>query len=282
MTGFGRGAAILGTHTVSVELASVNRKQLDVSVWIPREWQCFESAVLSVLRTRIARGAVKCTVAVTAGGPDGNPLTDGVAAVRDAARRLGIADTLTAGDLIALMTADIRPPIPPPDAEAESALRAALNGAADRLNAMRGHEGAIIAEDIRARLAALRSMLRDIEAEAPALPARYRERLQQRFREILPQSPEIPAEVLARETALFAERCDIAEEMTRLNAHFEHAESLLNGEGPCGRPLDFLCQEFFREINTTGSKCASNAISHRVIEFKTLLETVREQVQNLE
>lgn len=282
MTGFGRGTAVLGAYTVTVELASVNRKQLDVSVWIPREWQCFESVALSVLRGKLARGAVKCSVTIAAGSTVGDPLADSVANLRETARRLGIPAALTVADLLTLMSGDIRTPIPQPDADAEAALRAALSAAADCLSAMREHEGALLEKDIRERLTHLRDMLKSIQYFSRDLPAIYRKNLQQRFREILPQHPELPADILAREAALFAERCDIAEEITRLHAHFDHADAVLKDGSPCGRALDFLCQEFFREINTVGSKCASDEISYHVIEFKTLLETVREQVQNLE
>ncbi len=283
MTGFGRGSAAGATHTITVEIATVNRKQFDANLWLPREWMGFEARLLGVLREAIARGAVKCSVTV-------KPLTDTDAthAVAERFRRLqATAETLglqgkgTLSDLVLLSTEE-EPAIPEPTDEQWEVLETATRNALEGLRAMRLHEGARIADDLRERLARLQAMHREIEALAPSLPAQWRDTLRRRIEELLPEGRVLDESVLEREVALFAERVDIAEELTRLNAHFAHAETLLSGEAPCGRALDFLCQEFFREINTTGSKCSNSTIARIVIAFKTLLETVREQVQNLE
>ncbi len=282
MTGFGRGVASLGEYSVTVELTTVNRKQFDANVWLPREWHCFEVPLLTFLKTHIARGAVKCSVSVVAGGANRNPALGVLETLRAVAREAQISDTPTLSDLIALTTADVAQALPSPDDVAQEALFRAAEVAVAQLTAMRSHEGALIVKDLRERLGRLAEIQQEIESIAPTLPKLYQAALLQRIQELTAGAVILPEDVLAREVALFAERCDIAEEMTRLRAHFVHADTLLTGDSPCGRALDFLCQEFMREINTTGSKCNNHQIAQRVITFKTLLETVREQVQNLE
>lgn len=286
MTGFGRGVATCDAYTLTVEIATVNRKQFDASIWLPREWMCFEVKLHGLLRSAIARGAVKCTVNVklTAAKDDASQALTGrfrqLCALADS---LNLACNPTLSDLIALATAEAAPlTLPEPDETIETALREATHAALTQLETMRRHEGERIAADIRERLARLQEMYEAINTIAPTLPPLYREQLRKRIHELLPEGIALEEGHLEREVALFSDRCDISEELTRLQAHFAHAQTLLNGTEPCGRALDFLCQEFFREINTTGSKCASNEISALTIRFKTLLETVREQVQNIE
>lgn len=283
MTGFGRGSAAGETHAITVEIATVNRKQFDATLWLPREWMGFEARLLGLLREGIARGAVKCSVTV-------KPLTDADATLalaerfrvfRAAAARLGLRGEGTLSDLVALGAAG-EVSAPEPTEALWETLAQATRKALEGLRAMRLHEGERIAADLRGRLARLREMHAEIAAIAPSLPTQWRDTLRKRIEALLPEGRALDEGTLEREVALFAERVDIAEELTRLAAHFAHAETLLAGEAPCGRALDFLCQEFFREINTTGSKCGDGAIARKVIAFKTLLETVREQVQNLE
>jgi len=285
MTGFGRGEATTPTHLVAVELATVNRKQFDATVWLPREWLAFESRLLQTLKAEIARGAVKCAVTVKplarAGAEDA--LASRWRQLCQTAQALGVPGGGAFSDLVALAASEAAAGTAPEPSEAFwEALESAAKAALGALRAMRLHEGERIAADLRDRLARLRVLHGKIVSIAPTLPALYRDALQKRIAELLPEGRTLDEGVLEREVALFADRADIAEELTRLDAHFAHAETLLSGDAPCGRPLDFLCQEFFREINTTGSKCGNSAIARLVIEFKTLLETVREQVQNLE
>ena len=284
MTGFGRGHASTATHGLTVEISTVNRKQFDAVFWLPREWMSFEIRLNALLRKNICRGAVKCFVSVKplAETGDGTGLVQRFREIRALAGTLGVRCEPTLSDLLALRASEEAVAVPEPDEAVWAALEAAACEALRGLQAMRLHEGERIAEDIRERLGRLRGMYEAIALIAPELPARYRDALRTRIAELLPSGQVLDGIELEREVAIFAEKCDIAEELTRLKAHFEHAETLLGGEEPCGRPLDFLCQEFFREINTTGSKCNSERIARTVIAFKTLLETVREQVQNLE
>ncbi len=285
MTGFGRGSAGTPNYSVTVEISTVNRKQFDGSVWVPREWLAFEPRILALLRESIVRGAVKCMVSVKAlsVADSAQALAERLEWVKAASEKLGIAGKATFADVVALSTAEgVAVCVPEPTDEAWSHTEQAVREALGHVCKMREHEGVRIAEDLRKRLHALHDIYTQICALAPALPSLYRDALSKRLKELLPAGAPLDPGMLEREVALFADRCDISEELTRLGAHFAHAETLLAGDAPCGRPLDFLCQEFFREINTTGSKCSSGDIARQVIAFKTLLETFREQVQNLE
>lgn len=285
MTGFGRGSSTAADYAITVEISTVNRKQFDASIWLPREWMIFEVPLQKLLKERIVRGAIKCSVSVQQ--LTGTTLTDQIsqrlAAITQLSEQLGLSGKVTLSDLVALSTAGAEETtLPTPDDAQWEPLQAAATQALEQLEAMRRLEGEKITQDIRERLKTLHGHYTEISAIAPTLPSQHRDVLAKRIQELLPEGIVLNEELLAKEVALFADRCDISEELTRLDTHFVHAEKLLSGSEPCGRALDFLCQEFFREINTTGSKCASDRISEVVIRFKTLLETVREQVQNLE
>lgn len=269
---------------VTVELSSVNRKQFDATLWLPKEWLSFEARLLGLLRTAISRGAVKglVTVRPLSGADAAAALEARLRVVREAAGRLGLKGEPTVSDLAALAAAAPEPPPPGPTEPVWETVEAAARDALKGLVETRRAEGGRIAEDLRKRLEGLRGIHAQIAALAPTLPPLWKEALRKRLAELLPAGTALDAGTLEREAALFADRCDIAEELTRLASHFAHAETLLSGEAPGGRPLDFLCQELNREANTIGSKCAGTEIPRLVLAFKTLLETFREQVQNLE
>lgn len=269
---------------VTVELSSVNRKQFDATLWLPKEWLSFEARLLGLLRTAISRGAVKglVTVRPLSGADAAAALEARLRVVREAAGRLGLKGEPTVSDLAALAAAAPEPPPPEPTEPVWGTVEAAARDALKGLVETRRAEGGRIAEDLRKRLEGLRGIHAQIAALAPTLPPLWKEALRKRLAELLPTGTTLDAGTLEREAALFADRCDIAEELTRLASHFAHAETLLSGEAPGGRPLDFLCQELNREANTIGSKCAGTEIPRLVLAFKTLLETFREQVQNLE
>jgi uncharacterized protein (TIGR00255 family) len=159
--------------------------------------------------------------------------------------------------------------------------RAAL-AALESLEVMRRREGQALEQDFRTRFAALERLGKEIAALAPAVPAAYKAVLEKRLAELLGPGCVADPALVAREVAVFADRCDVSEELTRLASHFAQVGKVLDAGGACGRTLDFLCQELFREINTTGSKANQAEISRLVIDFKAGLEAAREQVQNVE
>lgn len=285
MTGFGRGVAEADGFSAVVELSTINRKQFENCVLVPRELAVLESRVDATLRGAIRRGLVKGSIAVStasagAASIDMDLAAAQVSALRDAATKLGLADDLSASVLLSLPDAiTLKPRI---DAEkAWPVIGRALSAALDSLSAMRLREGAVLAADLNGRLDALSGIRDEIARRAPTAPEMYRDKLEERIAK-LSRGMTLDQETLAREVALFADRTDVSEELTRLGSHLDQARALLSSDEPAGRTLDFLCQEMLREINTTGSKSADAGITDAVISFKSLLETFREQVQNIE
>jgi uncharacterized protein (TIGR00255 family) len=288
MTGHGRGEATRGAVRAEVELWSVNRRQLEARLALPRALSALEPRVQEALGRSLKRGCVSGTAKITASGSgrraarvEMDAARQYLGGLRRVARALGLKDDLSAQSLLAVPEL-VRCPSPADDPEAAwPALSQALARAVRGLVAMRREEGAALARDIGLRLARLRRLRLRIGALAPRVPARYRKRLLDRLREAGAAAAAGSQELL-REVALLADRSDISEELTRLDSHLGQAGGHLGRGGTVGRTLDFLCQEMFREINTAGSKANDAAISRQVVLFKAELERMREQVQNLE
>ena len=271
MTGFGRGSAETGGFRAEAELSSVNRKQFDCAVSLPAGLSGLEEKC-----RRLVAAGLTGDVAV-----DAEFVRNRVATLRAIAAAAGVPAEISLADLARMP--DVLSAVssfPRPD-DAWPAVEAAVSAAVASHRAMREREGAALRRDLEGRVAALRTLRDRIAARAPLVPAAYRDALARRVAELgSPLSPDDPA--LAREIALFADRCDVSEELTRLAAHLDHALALFEAPEPAGRKLDFLAQEMHRESNTIGSKANDAAISSAVIEAKALVETFREQVQNLE
>ena len=290
MTGRGAGTASGRLARVEIELSSVNRKQLDVDVGLPRFLSSFESRVQELVQSRLSRGRVSGEIRVTwaetaqAAGArvDLGLARATVAAWRAAAKKLGLPDDLKASALLSLPglvsfehgERDLEALWP--------AVRKALEAALGRLQAMRRKEGAALGRDLRARLATLRKETAAIAERAPGVAETYRANLLKRIGETLPGTDLAGDERLLKEVALFADKADVAEELVRLDSHFRQASGLLKTGGVVGRTLDFLVQEMGREINTIGSKANDGEIARRVVACKAELERFREQVQNIE
>ena len=290
MTGRGTGAAAGRLARVEVELSSVNRKQLDVDVGLPRFLSSFESRVQELVQGRLSRGRVTGEIRVTwaeAAQAAGARVDLGLAraavtALRAAAKKLGLPDDLKASALLALpgLVALERGER---DLEALwPTVRKALDAALAKLQAMRKKEGAALGRDLQGRLATLRTLVGEIAARAPGVAETYRANLLKRIAAALPDADLAGDERLLKEVALFADKADVAEELVRLDSHFRQAAGLLKTGGVAGRTLDFLVQEMGREINTIGSKANDGEIARRVVACKAELERFREQVQNLE
>ncbi len=290
MTGFGRGEFSGQGHKVTVELSSVNRKQFDCSVSMPRELASCEARLQKTVSSQIKRGYVKGIITVersaegdqACAGIDLVAAQQQIGALRHAARELGLVDDLTLSSLFkmqGLMRSSCT--IDTPD-QIWPAIEKAVLQALGKLLQMRSHEGDVLEKDIRKRLKSLQKICAQIARIAPKVPGQYKKTLHQRLEKLLENESLLDKDALAREVALFADRCDISEELTRLKSHFHQTEMILDKGGVCGRTLDFICQEMFREINTTGTKAVNAEISTLVIDFKAGLEAIREQVQNIE
>ena len=288
MTGFGRGERSSDGVRVTVELRSVNHRFLDVQVKAPRALLSLEPHIVGAVRDRLERGRVDVYIrreALSGGG--GQARVDAalagsiLAAARAAAVDLGITGDLSLADLLGqpgVLT--IEEPTIDADGEAPILLDA-LSDALAELLTMRASEGARLTDDIAGRLVTVEGHVEAILERADVLPERLSTRLHKRLDALLVDADVDPAR-LAQEVAVLADKAAIDEEITRLRSHVDQARELLAAEGPAGRKLDFLVQEFHREANTISSKSADEAISRGALALKSEIEKIREQVANLE
>jgi uncharacterized protein (TIGR00255 family) len=288
MTGFGRGSSATEQWHANVEIGSVNRKQAEVVVLVPRELSELEGRVRKAVLGVASRGRIQVAITIErAQGTSAAIRVDAALAhaFHDAFIELGktvghpllptASDYLRQPGIVSLGGLEI-------DAEqAWLAIEPALKDALAGLVAMRKSEGEHLKADFLARLGTLVSFTEKIAADAPQRLLRQRDLLGKRLRDAgLDLDPS--DERVVKELALFADRCDVSEELTRLDSHFTKFREYLEATEPPGRALDFLCQELFREFNTIGSKANDAGIAQVIVEAKTELEKIREQVQNVE
>jgi len=290
MTGFGRAQAAGEKVVVSVEVRSVNHRHLDVSIKLPRLAASLEGEARRVIQERVQRGRIDVAVGVGAvAGETVQQVTVDVPLARayiEASRRL--ADGLAIADGLPLAWVLDRPgvvrieePEPPAAGVLWPILEEALARALDELVERRETEGEALAAALRELHEALVREIERIVSRVPRAAGRRQGRFEERLRALLGVHPIDESRVLT-EVAIWAEKTDIGEELTRLQAHLEQFALMLKDGGPVGRPLDFLIQEMNREINTVASKADDLELSQSAITAKGLLEKVREQVQNLE
>ena len=288
MTGFGEGVASVDGIRVAVEISSVNRKQLDVNISLPRNLVALDAQVQGLVRKEFSRGRISGIVRVEASaGSAGVVKVDSMLAaqyvegLRQAAKKLKLPDDLGA-ETLARLPGLVSIEQENLDADhVTNVLGQAMGKALCGLAKMRAAEGRALEKDLRNRLSLLDGRMKEIKVLSSKVVESYRKKLFQRLEDA--GLEDLAAdERMVKEIALFADRCDISEELTRLKSHLAQARRLLRSAEPVGRTFDFLCQELFREINTIGSKAGEVEITRQVLDFKTELERIREQVQNVE
>jgi uncharacterized protein (TIGR00255 family) len=286
MTGYGTGTASVEGCVIAVSARAVNHRYFDVRTKMPPELLDFTDVVERVARQQISRGRVEVTVRLER--PAGEEITLATNRAMAAISQLRVLRDQTApGEALPL---GLLAAVPGLFSEAtplapdllRDALHRALEQAFNALNEMRRTEGAALTNDLLARLQRLRELGGSIAGRAPDLVAQYRTKLHARIAKLLSDGSlaSDPAR-LETEVAIFADRADVTEEITRLNAHCDHFADIAASDDAVGRTLDFLLQEMGREANTIGSKISDASITHLVVEIKTELERVREQVQNV-
>jgi len=288
MTGFGAGRAKAGEEELSVELKSLNHKFCEVKLRLPRELSSLELALGKLIKERVSRGAVEVTVKRTStGGGEAVPTVD-VALAREYQRALTeLAATLGLKSELRVQDVAFQPGVLRMEergvdvGQATLAGTAAVEQALVALTRMRETEGAAIRADLASRLGLVERVAGELRELAPTAVEEYQRRLSERVAELARTVAVEPARLI-QEVAIFAERTDVAEEMTRLTSHLAQFRDLLDSAEPSGRKMDFLVQEMHREVNTTGSKSQHPAIASRVVALKAELERIREQVQNVE
>ncbi len=294
MTGYGRAQMLEDGRDVLVEIRAVNHRYYEFSARLPRTCLYLEEKLKSFLNGRIGRGKVEVSVTITR--PDGKDaqiavnrsVAEGyVNALRMLNEELGengglwLSDDLTLNSLLRL-----------PDVftvtkeqEDENAVWAVVSAAAaqalDSFVKMREAEGGRLADDLSGKLDGLEAMLRQVESIVPSIAENYRQRLYAKLTELLADT-NIDEQRILTETAIFAEKTAIDEETVRLHSHIAQFRTLLRSEEPIGRKLDFLVQEMNREVNTIGSKAQDLSVTRLVVDMKSEIEKIREQIQNIE
>jgi len=288
MTGYGRGEVDQGGVKISVELSSVNRKQSDIVINLPRDLVELEPRIRQAINERLSRGRTSVLVALQNGANGDRKLALDTALARsyhDAMRQL--QGELNAPGEITISTILQAPGVMRFSEESLSADEAwpaverALASALTDLVKMRSREGEHLAEDLGIRLKTIRDAVNEVNLLFPEVVRKFRAALFDRISKA-GLDLALDDERLLKEVAIFADRSDVSEELTRLESHLTQFTEHLRKEEPVGRALEFITQEVFRELNTLGAKSNDAAISQRVVFCKAELEKIREQIQNLE
>ena len=288
MTGYGSAKGCCEGLNIGIELRSVNNRYLDCSVRLPRGFLFAEEAVKSRVQTHISRGKIDVYVSVDSTGADAmvvkvnEKLAAGyVEAVRQLADAYGLENSLTAtalGRMPDVLSVEKH------DADADAVTAAISETAEQALLAyddMRRREGQKLHDDISGRLDTIERYVGEIERRSPETVREYRERLWKKMSEVL-QNTALDEQRILLEAGIFADKVAVDEETVRLRSHIAQMRSMLAEGSPIGRKMDFLVQEFNRESNTIGSKCNDSAVTKIVIELKSEIEKIREQIQNIE
>lgn len=290
MTGYGRGSADAVKHNVriEVEITSVNRKTLDAQVSCPREWNGLDQQCNDWLKDAFQRGRVNIQIKAetTEGAQSGlawsaQSMSESLDRLRSFAESQNIPFVVDSHVLLDLAKTLKDSSALPDWREIESSIKAAFDNALADIDIMRVNEGNTLAQDLRKRIQELDTIRQLIAKHAENTVATYRDALMNRLKQ-LKLELDINDERVLKELAIFADRSDISEELTRLSSHFEQFNEFIDTNEATGRKMDFLCQEIHREFNTTGSKSSPIEITRAVIEGKNGLERIREQVQNVE
>jgi uncharacterized protein (TIGR00255 family) len=288
MTGFGRGEGDTGLGRLIAEVRSVNHRYCDISMKLPRRLAPFEIRIKEMVRSGVTRGRVDVSLRLETQGEGKVQLNADLHlaeqyyhALQSLKEKLGLKDEITLGLLAGakdLITGreefeDVEPYWPQIDPILRQSFKA--------MDEMKGSEGESILKDIQERLNRIRQEITAIKSCFPLCLETHRERLLERLRSLL-NGLDVDPLRFQQEVAFLAERSDITEEMVRAESHLAQFSALLEKKEPVGRKMDFLIQEIHREVNTAGSKANEAEISQRVVEIKSELEKIREQVQNIE
>lgn len=288
MTGYGREQDTADKRTILVEIRSVNHRYYEFSSRIPRAYAYLDEKLKAFVNKRVSRGKVEVSVSiVNSEGSDifievNRPVALGyINALRSANEELQLRDDLSLSQICKF--SDIFSVQKTVDDEEEvwKAVETVAGRALEKFIAMREKEGQKMKEDILGRLSTLENMVCFIEKNAPLMTENYRNRLYNRLMDIL-QDKNIDEQRILTEAAIYSEKVAVDEETVRLHSHISQFRELLESDSQVGRKLDFLVQEMNREVNTTGSKAQDLDITRTVVEMKSEIEKIREQIQNIE
>lgn len=294
MTGFGRGEYTDGKRNMVVEIKTVNHRYADITIKMPRRYSFAEDKIKSAIKAHIRRGKADVFIMVeNIGDSDvsvqineelAKQYLEKMVSLRDAlGEPEGFNDQLSLLQIAGLPDVIKNTPAAEDEEEIIQALLIPTLQAAQNLDKMRTTEGEKLAEDLLAKGENLKTLLDQIAARAPQVATDYTAKLRERITELIGNSVQIPEDRILVEAAIFADKCAIDEETTRLNSHIMQLRDIVSTSNqPDGKKLDFLVQEMNREANTIGSKANDITITGYVLDLKSEIEKIREQVQNIE
>ena len=288
MTGFGKSKLEINGRVYNIEIKSVNHRYCDVNVRLPRSISCYENEIKKEVSNRVARGKIDVFIDFANYTNEGKNVVINKELAKLYIKQLKeLANEECLNDNINITEISKMPDVLQLTSEDDEndtilqELKQCLNSALDNFVNMRFIEGERIKEDLLQRIDHINSMVEQISLNSTGLIEEYVVKLEERINEIL-KNQEIDKTRLAQEVVIYADKCSIEEEVTRLNSHISQFKNLLNSNEAIGKKLDFIIQEMNRETNTIGSKANNLEITNGVIDIKTEIENIREQVQNIE
>lgn len=289
MTGYGRFETVQEETKLLIEMKSVNHRFCEVSFRLPRTLMVFEDKLRKIIQEKVHRGRIDVFITLQSENLSKKELKvdwELVQAYIDSSRRIqqewGLTGEITVKDLIGIQDLFHIEEAETDAEQIQQLLTHAIQKATEQLVHMRIEEGKALAHDLQQRVALIEETIQQLKVHAPKVVEQYRNRLEVRLKEFLEEKAEIEESRLLPEVAIFSERSNISEEITRLESHCQQFRYNLTSKEPVGRKLDFLVQEMNREVNTIGSKANDLLISQLVVELKSNVEKIKEQVQNIE
>ena len=288
MTGFGRDRRVIGEREILVEIRSVNSRYFEFNSKLPRSFQFLEDKIKGLVKEKVSRGKVEYSLTVyniqgkeTAVAVNNLVVENYVKALRETGEKLGLKDNLSLDSIFNMADAFtiVRPDVD--EDELWAAVKEVTEAAILNFISMRETEGEKMKADVLEKLSNVEEMIEKVCEISPDTVKNYRERLLEKMNEIL-EDKQISEQRILLEAGIFAEKTAIDEETVRLKSHFSQLRSMVETDEPVGRKLDFLVQEINREINTIGSKAQDLRITGIVVDAKSEVEKIREQIQNIE
>ncbi|MBQ4100239.1 MAG: YicC family protein [Oscillospiraceae bacterium] len=288
MTGYGRAQEVIDGMEITAEIKSVNHRFFEFSARVPRIYGYLEEKIKSYLQTKIARGKIDVYITVlNLEGTDVNVEVNSevagayVKALRSLSDKFDLNDDLSLSSIMRISDIFTVRKENPDEEHIWKSVLTVLEQATEKFLEMRSREGVRLREDILGRVDTILSLVSKVEEEAPKTVANYRDKLTQKINDIL-ENKSIDEARIVTEAAIFAEKIAVDEETVRLRSHISQFKTLIEEKGAVGKKLDFLIQEFNRETNTIGSKAQNAEIAKIVVEIKSEIEKIREQIQNIE
>lgn len=289
MTGYGKGEASSSGFRIKVELKSVNNRYLDITVKLPRYLIYLEESIKKLIKEKLGRGKVDVfinldfesisSLEVKVDIPLAMNFKNALSDLKD---QLQIEDSIRLSNILSIPDVIRTEKRDLDEASVWETLRSAIDSALSQIVVMRESEGQQLKHDMLEKLGKIEEITSEVKIRSPLVVEEYRRKLNERIAALLEEPAIIDQDRLAMEVAVYADKSSIDEELTRMNSHIAQFRSIIEEDGAVGRKLDFLIQEFNREVNTIGSKSSDSIIVNKVVDLKSEIEKIREQVQNIE